>query len=277
MAKRFEEIHGGGDVRRITRLYRVFVRNSIARELEFRANFWAKIGQNFIWMLFFLLIVEIVFSKTDGVAGYSKAESYVLLATGYLLHAIIGAFFGPNLQEIPMHVRMGTLDYVLVKPVDSQFWVSARRMNFDALGVVPMALGLIMYAFTIMHTTPTALGVIAYIALMACALAIFYGLQLMLMTLAIWFVRVDNLWVLGDTLFDLARWPMSIYDPRTRFFLTYVFPLAFTATVPGNALLGTKDFNTGYFMMALGWAAAFLLVSRWFWRFALRFYSSASS
>ena len=35
----------------------------------------------------------------------------------------------PNLGAIVTHVREGTLDFVLLKPIDSQFWLSLRTLS----------------------------------------------------------------------------------------------------------------------------------------------------
>jgi ABC-2 type transport system permease protein len=60
-----------------------------------------------------------------------------------------------------------------------------------------------------------------------------------------------------------------------RAFFTFVVPVAFLTTVPAEAILGRA---TGPWLLAGGAVAAgSLVVSRWFWQFALRFYTSASS
>jgi ABC-2 type transport system permease protein len=95
------------------------------------------------------------------------------------------------------------------------------------------------------------------------------------MTTSIWFVRVDNLWVLGHTVFEIARFPMDIFGTRMKLALTYCVPFAFLATVPARALLG----DLPWYMVAIGvaWALLSFMLSRWFLTFALRSYSSASS
>ena len=50
----------GGSIGRMGRywkIYRTFFTSSLARELEFRANFFAKVLQNGVWIFFFLMIL----------------------------------------------------------------------------------------------------------------------------------------------------------------------------------------------------------------------------
>jgi ABC-2 type transport system permease protein len=68
---------------------------------------------------------------------------------------------------------------------------------------------------------------------------------------------------------------MVAYPTSYRFFFTFVIPVAFLTTVPSETLLGRGEI---IWMLGAGiLAGSLLLASRIFWRFALRFYTSASS
>jgi ABC-2 type transport system permease protein len=68
---------------------------------------------------------------------------------------------------------------------------------------------------------------------------------------------------------------VSIYPGWLRFALTFLVPVAFTVTVPAQALAGRMTWQT----LAGAWvfAAALLVASRLFWRLGIRRYSGASS
>jgi ABC-2 type transport system permease protein len=251
------------------------MRSSFQRELEFRANFWAKVFQNILWMGFFLLILKVIYRNTTSVAGWSEGDSYILAATCFLMHGIVTAFFATNLQEIPEKVRKGTLDFDIVKPLDTQFLVSIRKFNFDEVGTLGVGIAMVSIGLAMAGHSPTPIQALIYLFMVACSICIFYSFVLMLMTLGIWLVRVDNLWVLGDSIFTVARFPIDIYQAPLKRFLTYGVPLALIATEPSRALLGGRQ--PSFALLALAWALAFLLISRLFWRFALSRYTSASS
>ena len=72
-----------------------------------------------------------------------------------------------------------------------------------------------------------------------------------------------------------GRFPVSAFPAGLRAFFTFIVPVAFLTTVPAEAILGRAS---GPWLLAGGAVAiAAVVVSRWFWRFALRFYTSASS
>jgi ABC-2 type transport system permease protein len=259
---------------RYWRIYRTFFLSSLARELEFRANFFAKIAQNLTWSGFFLLVLLVIFRNTHSIAGWNRGDAFILAATCFLMNAVASGFF-MSLMEIPSQVRLGTLDFVITKPIDSQFWVSTRKFNFNEVGVLIAGIAMVGVGIAQSGSTPGLIQWLAYVVLVFAALGIFYSLNLAMMTLGIWLVRVENLWVLGESILQIARYPTDIYGQTLQRMFVYAVPLAFLATIPARQLVRGFDGQ----MVALGvlWAAAFLTSSRLFWRFAMRHYTSASS
>ncbi|MDM7462004.1 MAG: ABC-2 family transporter protein [bacterium] len=256
-------------------LYKAFLRTSLVREMEFRANFWAKMLYNALWLGFFLATLKIIYRHTDSIAGWSESEALVLAATLYFIDALISTLFYFGLSELPTLVRQGTLDFVLFKPVDSQYWLSLRRINLDQLGSLAVAVLLGVYALTRLEYMPTLLNLALYIGMVLTGVLIFYSFHFMMMTLSIWLVRVENLWVLSDVFAQIGRFPTDVFERALRRVFTYILPIAFLATIPTKALLGKV--SAGFLVFALVWSVVFFVAGRLFWKFALRSYTSASS
>ncbi len=261
-------------MRRILAVYKVFLTSSLVRELEFRANFIAKIVQNMVWVGWFLMVLLVVYRNTDSVAGWGKGEGFVLGATTFLLSAVHGLFFR-SMLEIPDMIRKGTLDFVLTKPVDSQFWASTRRFNFDQIGSFVAGSLMLWYGLAQFGQATSVLQWLGFVSLFVSALALFYSMNAVFMITSVWFVRVDNLWVLSETSLDISRFPIDIFTASVQRALIYFLPLAFLATMPARQLV--RGFDPAMVALGLAWAIAALIVSRFFWLYALRSYSSASS
>lgn len=243
--------------------------------MEFRANFIAKVLQNCAWVGFYILIILVIFANADDVAGWNRGETFILAACVFLMSALAGAFFFA-LYELPTQVRMGTLDFVITKPVDTQFWVSLRRFNFDRLG--SLVASVIMLGYGVSTSGMGVPGVeqwVTFLLCMAASLALFYSFMMLLMTLAIYFVRVDNLWVMSETVLEMARFPIDIYTGAIQRLLTFVLPLALLAAIPARQIVVGADWKmTG---LSLAYGAFALVATRWFWNFSLSRYTSASS
>ena len=137
-------------------------------------------------------------------------------------------------------------------------------------GCVLVVLGLQRSA-TVIQAESIVLGA----ALLLSGAAILYSLWFSLAALSIWFVKVWNATEVLRYTLVAGRYPVSAYPPALRLVFVFVLPVAFMTTVPSQALLGqgTWQWAIGSVLMAAG----SLLASRWFWRFALRHYTSASS
>jgi len=261
-------------VGRYWRIYRTFVATSIVRELEFRANFFAKVLQNVVWIGFFVMILLVIYGNTAEVGGWGRGESFILAATIFVMTAFVNGFFF-SLLEIPQQVRQGTLDFVVTKPVDSQFWISARKFNFDQIGTLLAGIGLIVYGIIATGLQPSPVQWALYLVLLAASIVLFYSVNLAMMATGIWFVRVDNLWVLGENLTQIARFPLEIYGSALQRLFIWAVPLGFLAYVPTQQLVKGPDGAMA--TLGIAWAIGAFVFARWFWHFALRHYSSASS
>jgi len=104
---------------------------------------------------------------------------------------------------------------------------------------------------------------------------IIYSFFLILATLSFWFVRVENILVIFQSMYEAGRWPVSLYPGWLRYGLTFVIPVAFATTVPAEALTGRLGWET--MLIAVALALVLFIASRAFWRIGLRHYSGTSA
>jgi ABC-2 type transport system permease protein len=135
--------------------------------------------------------------------------------------------------------------------------------------------GLIVLAARRAGATPSWFTLLGTSLLLLCSALILYSLWFVLAATSIWFVKVWNATEVLRSALVAGRYPISAYPAALRTFFTVVLPVAFLTTVPAEAILGTG--SARWLLASLLVAAAALAFSRWFWGFALRFYTSASS
>ncbi|HAZ48662.1 MAG TPA: ABC transporter permease [Cyanobacteria bacterium UBA11369] len=258
---------------RYLRVLGLFWGTAIAAELEYRVNFilagLSSLG-NLVGSLFTLFL----FYRTGySFQGWKWEEALVVLGVFTLLQGFSSTFLVPNLNRIVRHVQDGTLDFVLLKPISSQFWLSARSVS--PWGLPDLIFGLVLVGYA-----GARLGIkisdyaIATIPIVF-GLGILYSLWFMLGATSIWFVKIYNVTEVLRGLLEAGRYPMVAYPAAYRFFFTFIVPVAFLTTVPAEAMLGRGE--VGWVIGAGVLALGLFLISIGFWRFALRFYTSASS
>ena len=78
--------------------------------------------------------------------GWSWEEALVVLGIFTVLEGFSTTFLAPNLNRIVSQVQQGTLDFVLLKPISSQFWLSTNTISPWGLPDLVFGIVLIIYA-----------------------------------------------------------------------------------------------------------------------------------
>lgn len=196
------------------------------------------------------------------------------------IQILIGGFNGlvirPSMQQLMENIRLGTLDFMLTKPADSQLLASVQRVEIGAIAEVIVGLAVILIALARLGAEIGAGGALLFVLMLLAGATIVYCFLLALSTIAFWFVRVDNIIVIFQAAFtEAGRWPVTIYPGWLRATLTFLIPIAFAITVPAESLTGRLTAVTVLGTLAL--ALAFVGGSRWFWRLGLSRYTGASA
>ena len=210
---------------------------------------------------------------TDSLRGWTPDEMLVLVGIYFMAGGLIGLVIEPSLEQFITSVRDGTLDFTLTKPEDAQFLVSLQTVNIWKLIDVVMGAAVLGTALARLGERIGAAQALVFGTMALAGLIIIYSFWLILATLSFWFVRVENILVIFQSMYEAGRWPLSLYPNWLRFALTFIVPVAFATTIPAEALTGRLSFQTVAGAIAL---AAFLAaLSRVFWRLGLRHYSGA--
>jgi len=258
--------------------------------MTFRVNFIIEVISSMSWMLMNLGFYTILYGelyKSQGVestiAGWSRYEFFVFIATSMFINSLVQTFFMPNAQQLSELVRTGGLDYALVKPIDTQFLVSLQRMNWSSLGNFFVALLLLCYAIPRIEGLELSIWqCLLYPLYVLLGVLILYSVMLSLAATSIWLGRNQSLYDFWFYITSFSRYPMEIYDgpwgtPLRRLF-TFVVPILVVINVP--ARLMAKPLAWDYAPLALFALLATvlsLLGSRWVFQRAIGSYRSASS
>lgn len=266
---------GGTGFSKSVRLVGIFFKNSLLVEMEYRANFAASVLMSVFWTAFALLGLQIFFHHRDFVGGWSYHEALLVVGFYTLFNGLIEAVLQPNLVRVVEQVRLGTFDFVLVKPVNSQFMATFRNLAVWRLADVLVGIAVCLYGLVGLRLVPRAPDVALFALFLVNGSVILYSIWLAMMTTCFWFVRIDNITELFLAVYETGRFPVTVYPGWMRGLLTFVVPVAFITTFPAAAVLGRAGWPLAFVSTVI--AAVFFGLSAWLWHYAVRHYSSASS
>lgn len=262
---------------RYLEIYWLMVRNSLIREMSFKANFLLWMIVELLWFLGQIVFIEVLFQYVQQIGDWTKWQVVALVGTHQLIAQIFQAFFYVNLANLPELVRTGKLDLMLLLPVDAQFAVSTRQFGMDNIVNAGVGVGIVSFALAKLGVTPAPQQFLLYAIGVALGVTVHYSVMFTLATFSFWIVRAQGLIYGYFNLFNIGRYPDVVFRGVFKVIFSYLVPVIIVANVPVRMLTGTLQPPwTG--MAHLAGAALFvLLASRFFWTFALRRYSSASS
>jgi ABC-2 type transport system permease protein len=247
----------------------------VLNELQYRTNLVIQLIQSAVGLLTALLGLGIVFSKTDTLGGWRPAELLAIVGVYTLVSGVTQLVVRPSLARFMEDVRLGTLDFTLTKPVDAQALVSMRQIEVWKLIDVVVGLMVIGVAIAQLGASIGAAQALAFVVALLAGVVIIYSFLFILATAAFWWVRLDNILNIFQSMYEAGRWPIGIYPPWLQGILTFLVPVGFAITVPTEGLVGRLSLANLAGAVAL--AIALPLVARWFWGIGVRHYSGASA
>jgi ABC-2 type transport system permease protein len=267
---------------RYVRVWLVFLRNSLIRELTFRGNFLITVLTRAFWFAAQWVLFEIIYQHVDSIRDWTRYEYFAFMATSMLINALVEGLFMPNCANFSELIRTGDLDFALLKPIDTQFLVSFERVNLAMLAQVLLALALLGYSLDQLDVSITPVRGGMYLLLVGVGVAFFYSLMIALASTSVYFGRNQGLYDFWFYITVFARYPQNLYGRTVTgeviwFGFTFVIPILLVVTVPSRVLLA-KVLEPSYAaLIAVGATLLALGLSRQVFLWSLNNYRSASS
>ncbi len=265
------------------RVWAMFFRNSLIREMTFRGNFLIELVTRAFWFTAQLVLFDLIYRHVPTIQDWSREEYFGFMATGMLINAFVEAFFMPNCANFSELIRTGDLDFVLLKPIDTQFLISFQKVNFAMVNQAFLALALLVYSITQSGVSVSIGNVIIYLMLVGVGVAFFYSLMIALAATSVLFGRNQGLYDFWFYITIFARYPQGFYRQSFGgeilwFGFSFVVPILLVVTVPSRYILG-KVLTPNWTVLLIAPAATLVmvLISRRVFSWSLSNYRSASS
>ncbi len=163
---------GLGGWRRYLHIIGICWRAAFSEQLQYRADLTAKAAMSAFWLLWAAVGVSVYFRFTGDIAGWSYPEIVVVVGLFFTINGMRQAFLDPNLDAMRDHVRRGTLDYVLLQPVNSQLLVSLRHVGMSNLADPLLGLSLVIVGCVANGHWVGVADIAAFLLLMVAALGV---------------------------------------------------------------------------------------------------------
>ena len=261
--------------RKYLKVYKKFLHTSFASELEYKTNILIDLITAILSLIGSIFLLSIFFQNNTSIGNWEFEEALIIQGIYTILNGITNTWFNPNLSEIVKHIREGTLYFVLLKPIDSQFFISLKKINPSGFLEIILGFCLLLFCIRINQINLNLNSLILCLITIFCSISILYSLWFFISTTTIWFVKTWNATEVLRSFLYIGRFPLNSFSFSLRVFFSVIIPIAFLTTIPSEVFLGFSQLWK--ILLEVIVATVFLITSRKFWLFALKFYSSASS
>jgi ABC-2 type transport system permease protein len=260
---------------RYIRLYGYMVRFSFSRAMEFRVDFFFRFIMDAIFYTVNTIFFKVLFLHTPSLAGWTESQVMVFMTGFFVCDAIMMTVFSNNLWWISYLVNHGDLDHYLLRPVSSLFFLSVREFAASSALNVVLAVSLCAWAITSYEIPFSPIKIALYAVLIVNGTFLLYIVQMLAVIPVFWTHSSGGFQMIGWEVAGLSRRPDRIFRGFVRKVMLTVIPMALVVSLPTRLLF--EEFSWLTLAHIFGVTAVMFGVLLFFWSFALRNYSSASS
>jgi ABC-2 type transport system permease protein len=261
-------------MKRYIKTYSVLLQLNFSALFAHRPTLINHLISSILWGIFPLVSIYLVTAKVRTVYGWSREELYALTSYFIFVMGLFYMIFGKSFKRFSSVLDTQSLDSTLLKPIDSQFLISFWYTNFAAFFRAAFGLVSFLYIVTRLGIAISAIMLLNIVAFSILGLSILYSLWFILLLTSIWFAKAIDIRDFLLTINSLVRFPPEVYYNLPFFLSLVVLPLSLVIGSPTKILLGKA--NIQEIMVLFFTATCLFILSRFFWKFALRYYTSAS-
>ena len=120
-------------VNRYFKVWMAFLRNTLSRDMEYKMNFIFEIFIDAIYYGSLFFFFKVIFQFVNELGDFNQDAVIIFLVTMYIVDSLYVFLLGGNVFGINENVKSGNLDFILLKPINSQFFISCRYVNTHAI------------------------------------------------------------------------------------------------------------------------------------------------
>jgi len=246
----------------------------LAIALTYRADFIQSVLASVLWSAFSFLSAYLVTSQTPAIFGLTRADLLLLASTYGIIVGIHHWLFTRGFHGVWHVIHRGELDGYLLRPFNTLTFLSLRSIAWGS--VFRVAGSVLTTAWIINHYGIIVewWQVVLFSALTIPAILAIYAFYSISVTVLIWHPYLSNLLDLMGVTVSTARYPLDIVRYTPIWFVGWIVPFLAVVNMPTRALTNRLGVADG--LVFVGFCFGLWLFSRWFWRYALKFYTSAS-
>lgn len=249
------------------RIYLTCLRIAFSQAAAYRADF---ILGNIITLLsniLFPLVTVVIYANGAEFPGWSMWEVLLIQSVFSMSTGLSSMITQGILWATLEHIREGSFEVVLLKPLSPLFYLTAVNFNTGSLGL--FLGGLVLTIVSAVNTGVTADGIPLFLLLFFAGAAVLCGLDLIMASISFKWVGNSRIPEIFDSINEFGKYPLGIFPKALQAVAAFIIPVAVVGYFPASALLGRFE---PHLLIALVPCGLFLAFGIWLYNVMIRKY-----
>ncbi|MFN0058246.1 MAG: ABC transporter permease [Planctomycetota bacterium] len=260
---------------RYLRLYGCFVRFSFSRALQFRLDFFFRVVMDCMFYAMHLGFFAILYGHVAELGGFDRHQTMIFCAGFFFVDALHMTIFSNNMWHLPSLINQGDLDYYLVRPAATLFFVSLQEFAANSFLNLLITAGILVWAIATYPSPLTTIEIAGFVVLLVLGTLLYWSLYMLCILPVFWLHSAQGIKNFFFSIEQFTQRPHRIYTGWAGRLLRSVLPFAMVASYQSYLLLRGWDWRA--LAELIGVVAIFFALVLGVWSRGLRVYASASS
>lgn len=254
-------------------LYRTFIELCAAEALGFRFHFILLLIVDLFFYASSFGTVDFIFGHVGSIGPWRRDEFLFFVAFCLAIDQLHMSLFAMSFWEFSGDLRLGKLDFWLVKPANLFFIVFCRHIRFASLLLMPVVWGALVWFGSRIGLSALDWALLPVLVLLGLFLLV--SIEILICASMFWTIESVGINFLRMQVQSVGRWPDFVYQYLFQKIFSFFIPVLLVASAPVHYLV---DSGTGWLILImLGVIAILWCLIGVAWNIGLRKYESASS
>ena len=218
-------------------VYKTCVGVAVSQAAAYRFNFLLSLAITFAGSLGFPLIALLIYGAGAGFPGWDFHEVLLIQSLFTVSQAFARVCLGDMLWVTMHHVREGSFEVILLKPMNPLVYIISATFSPDSFGNLLCGLALFSYAAAHVQIA-SATAVLACVILLCAGIGVMAGTHLITAAASFKWVGNSRLREIVASAEAFGQYPIDIFPAAIRAVATFVVPVCLVGFYPAAALLG---------------------------------------
>jgi ABC-2 type transport system permease protein len=253
---------------RFLHIYKNCIKVAFAKASAYRLSFFLSLMIRLGFSVLFPLVTVLIYNSGASFPEWDVFEVLLLQSVFMVSSGLASIMFGGVLWTTLQHIREGSYEIVLLKPMDPLFFLIASNFEPGSFGLVIG--GGALFVFSLYHTGLASVSAIPlFLLLFAAGFAVMAGMSMLMAATSFKWVGNSRIPEMFDSIMDFGKYPITIFPQAVRGFATFAIPVGMIGFYPAQVLLGRLDWRT---LAAVVPCALFMLAGVWVYHYMIRRY-----